>query len=331
MKVYYGTNFWGHPKEAEELEKLSLNKEFTWDSLSGFIPAVYVGEQGIVVDICIRVSNTEVKDFYEKWKPKLHGQISEEERRQAELENPLNIDFSLNISVNGEKLENDFGCGTCYSSVIAKEYITAHPGEEEQLMTEYSCDQNFAWYFKRHMCKWGVRPKKLENLEIEFVSSNKEFSCAPIEFGMESVGRSYELTHPLGGKIYELHVHDMKQGEIDQELFKRLDKKEEKVQHPTHYISLFYSLTPELLADKFQMQNADYGEKPRRIQENLDGTVTVIGYIDSSSSVFLAGKQKDKEKRIAVSPLYFEPVKDVKWRPVFLEKEREDMTLYIAF
>lgn len=240
MKVYYGTNFWGSPKEAEELEKISLNKEFIWDSLSGFVPAIYVGEQGIAVDICIRVSNAEVKDFYEKWRPKLHDQISEEERRQAQLENPLNIDFSLNIFVNGEKLENDFGCGTCYSSVIAKEYTTAHPGKEEQLMTEYSCDQNYAWYFKRHMCKWGVRSKKLETLEIEFISSNKEL-CS-------------------------------------------------------------------------QQQNADYGEKPRRMQENSDGTVTVIGYIDGPTSVFLAGKQKDKEERIA-----------------FPEKEREDMTLYIAF
>lgn len=331
MKVYYGTNFWGCPKEAEELEKIPLNKEFSWDSLSGFIPAVYVGEQGIAVDICVRVSNVEVKAFYEKWKPKLHDQISEEEERQVRSENPLNIDFSLKISVNGEKFENDFGCGTCYSSVIAKEYTTAHPGKEEELMTEYSCDQNFAWYFKRHMCKWEVRPKELKTLEIEFISSNKEFFCAPIEFGMESVGSSYELKHPLGGKIYKLYVHDMEQGEIDQELFKRLNKKEEKVQHPMHYVALIYSLSPELSAARFQLQNADYGDKPRKIQENSDGTVTVIGYIDGATSVFLAGKQKDEEKRTAVSSLYFEPVKGAKWRPVFLEKEREDMTLYIAF
>lgn len=52
MEVYYTTDetIWGHSKQAEQLTKVSINRTVLWENQEIFIPAVYVGLSGAVLE-----------------------------------------------------------------------------------------------------------------------------------------------------------------------------------------------------------------------------------------------------------------------------------------
>lgn len=179
MEVYYGTNFWDKIEQEEPLKEIKLNREFNWGEISGFIPAIYTGEKGIAIDFCIRIPNENIQSFWDKRGPRCKNKLSEKELMK---EHPLIIDFDLEVSVNGRKLDNDFGCGMCYSKIIMGE--NNDDSLERQLMKEYSCEDSTGWYFKRHMCKWSEKPAVLEKLHIHFWEENKKYPGIEITIGL---------------------------------------------------------------------------------------------------------------------------------------------------
>lgn len=342
MKVYYGTNFWGSSRAAERkaakevgetakkyelLEKVTLNQEFIWGDISGFIPAIYVGSEGMAVDLCIRVSNEAYQTFYDKWKPRLENGLSKTEREQIEAENPMNINFALGASVNGEKLQNDFGCGTCYSKIAIDEYRKG--GVEEQLIREYECDESSSWCFKRQMWKWKEQPEQIHNLELEFIAEQKAYPGTQIEVDLESKGKKYDILHPLNDKHYELQISNIVQQEISKEVLEGL-KERHDWEYPNQYLIISYAMEPDISQNNFHLKDATEGDSPRNMCAHENGAVSVIvGNVDGPTSIFIAGKRKDKQEMIAVSAMHFEPVAHVSLNAVFMEKEREDMRLRI--
>lgn len=340
MNVYYGTNFWGSRSAAREvgkeekalqeqelLEKVALNQEFCWGDMSGFIPAIYVGDTGIAIDLCIRVSNDVFQAFYDKWLPKLEGGLSRAQEQQVTAENPMNIDFGLEISVNGEKLENDFGCSTGYSKITEAEY--QEDGIEEQLVQEYQCDDASSWCFKRHMCKWQGRPEKISNIELNFIAGQKDYIGAQVAIDLDSEGKKYEICHPFNHNRYELCVNKLVQQEISREVLDTLKRGRHDWEYPSQYLIISYTVEPEISQEQFRLQDVTGGDSPRNMQAHENGAVSVLVGADGPTSIFIAGKRKDKQEMIAVSSMYFEPVTHVSLSAIFMEKEREDMQLRI--
>ncbi len=368
MKVYYGTNFWGHPKEGQApMEELPIRQEFTWGELSGFIPAIYVSEEGLAIDFCIRIPNEKVQAFLDKWGDKLTGDISDEEQEQISRENPLDIAFNVKLYLNGQELENAFGCGASYSKVIAREYERRYQktfpknSKEQQLMQEYGCEDSLSWCFKRHMCKWEHRPEVLDCLEIEFIAGRKEYFGEALEIGVEDVNQTYEIQSPVDGNTYQLHICEVEQKELNPEIFNmhgdlrgrrkhakenNLEKFAERIaeqgtiEYPCHYLALScemlaaasFGVGESLSYEQFRLKDSSKGNKARRLRQYQASEVNVIvGAVDGPTSVFIAGRKKDMEKQLAVSSMYFDPIDRVSWVPVFLEKEREDMRLEVFF
>ena len=86
MKIYHSGNFWGHHKKYERaLHPVVQNREFVWEDVSGFIPAVYTGADGLVMDLCVRIDRQKVEAFVEKWQEMTkNGSLTEEEQEQQE-------------------------------------------------------------------------------------------------------------------------------------------------------------------------------------------------------------------------------------------------------
>lgn len=326
MQVFYGTNFWGHPKDKVPLEKIEVNTEYVWDTVSGFIPAMYVGKEGIVIDFCTRISNEAVQVFYDKWKPRLGDHLSEEEQQQLMAENPLNFDFTVKVAVNGKLLENDFACGSSYSKVIAKDHKTGPA--ELKLVQEYGCDEEFAWYFKRHQCKWEEMPERIESLDITFIAENKEVMGEAFEVSVEDTKKQSAVVHPVTGKSYTLNVCGITHQEIPQEVFDGMRKRKDG-EWPRHYLMLSYCMEPTLTPDSFRLKSVGNGDSLQTAHQKGASVVSVIGSVDGPTSVFIAGKTSRTGEMIAMSEVRTEPVKSACFKPVFMEKEREDMELHI--
>lgn len=327
MQVYYGTNFWGNPDGEKPLKKIEVNKEYVWDTISGFIPAVYIGDEGICIDLCTRISNDEVQIFYDKWKPRLGTDLTEEEYEQADAENPLQVDFHIKVAVNGVHLENDFSCGSSYSKVIEQE--RKNNSVEAQLMQEYGCDDNYAWYFKRHQCKWDGMPAKLESVDITFIAQNRDVKGTPIEIGLGEKDKQYMVIHPVTQENYTIKVCGITQQEVPEEVFDEMTRRKKEMEFPRHYLMVSYVTEPNLPENEFRLVSAKKGDSPKNTCSDASSVGIIIGHTDGPTSVFIAGKKSRLEERIAASAMYFEPVTKARFQPVFSQKERADMELHM--
>lgn len=339
MKVYYNDNFSGHPKYARPLQEIKLNKEFVWEDISGFIPAAYVGKEGMVVDFCIRVSNEAVQQFLDKWEQMLERHPDKEELEQMMEENPLTMDFNVKIIVNGKELENNSGCGTSYSKIVLEKYHSKkrhRPTEEEKVAQEYGCDDNASWYFLRHQCRWNKKPERLENLEIDFIAERKPYVAKKIELDLKCEEAVYEVTHPLTGEKYKLKIHETKQNALNPNIWKSIQERNPKMEYPTNYLTLSYELNPDLPEENFRLEDCSRGDAPRGRSEKKAAAVgiiagtDVIGGVEGPTCLFIAGKSKKTRKRTAMSGLYFEVPEKLWWKAVFMEKERADMRMSIT-
>ncbi len=353
MKVYYGTNFYGPSKDGEEMRKKEINREFKWGNLSGFLPAVYIGKEGMAADICIRVAEDRIREFYGIWQHRMEEGMSRAEYEQALEENPLNIDFELCAWVNGEKLQSSFSCGTSYSVIFMEE--SGGCAAARELMLEYGCKEEYGWCIRRHMFAWEKEPERLNCIDLEFIGLNKDYRDMPIEIGAGDAGRKYAVTNPLSQKQYEVWIKGTEWKEIPLDFLKASEN--QKISCiPNHYLLLTYSVEPDLHQEKFRLQDiSDGGAGSSQDADGMENAI--IGGAYGPTAIFLAGRKKVTEDRLAVSVLYAcqagdcrsglmpggsaagdsipakasepEPVRRIKWVPVFSEKERQDMRLHI--
>lgn len=327
MKVYYGKNFWGSSEQGTEMKEIRLNKDFVWEDISGFIPSLYICREGVALDICIRIPNEPVKRFWDNWHQKLGQGLSEEEQEKLSRENPLDIDFEIQVYINGEKLQNDFGCGACYTKAFGEQM---EGSLEEQLFLSYGCDENASWVFKRHMCKWSAYQEKIKTIEIHFKAYDKPYPCEAIEIGLEDVGKEFEIVHPISKEHYTLYVKQAEQQELTEDMLAFHKSRHANLKYPTHYLTVSYYINPKLPEEAFLLESAGKGDKPCRQSSNKAVDIHVIGGTDGPTSLFIAGKRDRAQGRIAITALHFEPIESEPWRPVFMIKEREDLRLILS-
>ena len=89
MEVYFGTNFWDDRKAGAPLAKIPVHGAaegdmLAWENKKVRIPAVYVGQEGAVLDLCICVPLPDISEYMEKWKDREYQDLSDEELEQAE-------------------------------------------------------------------------------------------------------------------------------------------------------------------------------------------------------------------------------------------------------
>ena len=71
MEVYFGTNFWDDRKTGAPLDKIPVHGAaegdmLAWGNKKVRIPAVYVGREGAVLDLCICVPLSDISEYMER-------------------------------------------------------------------------------------------------------------------------------------------------------------------------------------------------------------------------------------------------------------------------
>ena len=54
-----------------------------WGNKNLYIPAIYVGQEGVVLDLCMRVPLSDISAFMDKWKDRDYENMSDEEVEHA--------------------------------------------------------------------------------------------------------------------------------------------------------------------------------------------------------------------------------------------------------
>ena len=86
MEVYYDKNYWYHKKEGTPLKKMTVQADTGKTSAAGkllpaekslsdrdalvalgkadlFVPAIYVGEEGVALDLCMMADRTDIQTY----------------------------------------------------------------------------------------------------------------------------------------------------------------------------------------------------------------------------------------------------------------------------
>lgn len=332
MKVYFSGNFFNHNANEKPLEEIPVKKEFTWEETKGLLPALYIGKEGIVIDVCIRIPVEKVHSFLEKWNiEKRVSELSDEDLELMIRENPFNLNYNMDVVIDGEGLLFDGACGLAWHPLkIEEEQVTE---EAKELMEYYGCDQNSGWYFDRRVYRFSNQiPEKIDYVELMFWIQKTPYSGEHFitEDGCEE--KTLELINPVTGQVFNLTVHGCEPDEMKGFMSSR----QQQMEFPTWYHALSYSLSPELPQEDFRIQDCCKSDQPRELsgckdeKENTVSSIAIIGGAEGPTAIYIAGKDaKESRKHTTCSSLSFVNSSQVEWRPIFYVKDREDMKLTI--
>lgn len=312
-------------------EELPVKKSFLWGDARWHIPAVYLFPEGIVVDFLLQADGTKVRAFLEQ--VEACNDIVIDSTRQAELDrqNPLDVDFTADITLNGEALSCAEGSGIFW---LPPDCI-AQGDQPDPLaaaaLAHYELDPDCGWAIHRCCYRWAARPKTLQAMSVRMVRDRQSFFTSP--FPTPAQGESVLLRHPLTRQEFTLTVQNVEQGELAQDAFA-----DPSLLFPTHYMQMIYTLTPDIHGAWFSVQDSAESDHPRPKQtpSNAAGpaatscaaVIGVIGGADGPAAFTVAGRDGGKS-RSACSSLRFSPPEKVLWHGIFREKTAEDITVRI--
>ncbi len=275
-------------------------------------------------NICMRVEPAAIRDFLKKWdltpKNETERQFTQEQQMQLDLDNPLHMDFHSLLHLNGKELNSTHGYGTSYNPCVGPEHVVED--EAKRAVEHYGLDLNYAWVILRSSYPWATKQKP----EI------RQLSVTMIPDKVSIPGPHFQIRRPsetvafcYGGQEYTLTVQEYEAQVMD---WSRMP--ETGLEHPSHYVAMSYTITPELPDGVMDIVDCDDGDRPRQAPTAPDQpaaascamVVGIIGGADGPTAI-LYHHQKQGKLHAACSSLHFEPVEQVEWRIVFHEQKIE--------
>ncbi len=107
MNVYYrkSGNTWKEDRRKSPLSCIPVNRTFLWGSHEIRIPALYIGREGVVIDICSRLPIEEILRFQRKWPRERRLSLkNQEDFEQIDADNPGSRDFLADLCLDGQPL-----------------------------------------------------------------------------------------------------------------------------------------------------------------------------------------------------------------------------------
>ena len=327
--VYFDSGFGGYHRGHDKPgKKIPVNKTFPWGGKSWRVPAVYVCGKGIVVDLCMEIAPEEIRAYAETWRPWIEGEkeFTPEEEERREAENPMAVDCSPRLTVNGRELRQRSGYGLVWVPASGcPEGMEADLRDPEslRLVERYGLDPERGWSFWRDSFPWTTKTKP----EVKTLSLFLEAGLVSVpgpRFTVSGPGDRVPFTHPVTGESHTLLVTEYEAQEIDTSRFPDSGQWE----YPARCTAMFYVAEPELPRESLTVRDCGQGDRPRRRSDQAGAAstrgVSVTGGADGPVAVMLTGRKRG-QPRTSCSSLYFEPPEQIEWRMVFHQKLVEDI------
>ena len=296
----------GRDKPGTELR---LDRRFTWAGHEWCVPAVYSCAKGLVMDVGMSAPVEDVLAFMARWAPqgKAHySDFSKADRMRIEYEHPLSLDFSASVTVNGRVLDSEGASGWVWAPIEGWENR-----EAQRAVEHYGLDPGRCWQFMRIRFPWKRR-MEIKSLDAVFTPERVD---VPGEcFTVSRAGEEVQLVSPVDGEQYTLTV-------CEYSAARTKFRDDSEWEFPEQYVTLEYTLTPELDRDDFQLTDVSEGDRPRLRRSSAGFGPT------ASASALIAVISGGDGRHAAGSSLYFEAPQQIEWLPVFREYPCEALEL----
>lgn len=319
-EVFFDSGFWGRHGAGRAGREVPCGKRFSWAGRDWYVPAFYVCSKGLVLDLCGRVDTDEYAAFLEKWgfdaKSGEEPQFTDAQREEVERENPLDLDFTAGITLNGALLHREHGYGEGWSPLFQERC-----GDAESFMRHYGLDRESSWMLRRFAFAWKTkRAPKIKTLSLTLTADSVRIPAA--RFRAEKAGDTVLLSH--NGTDYLLTVRELEAQTFDPSAFPA-DRF-----YPTHCTSMIYTLSPEPPRGFLSIEDCAKSDQPMKFVSDepavpaaVDDTcIGIIGGADGPTAVFVTvDRPQERNAHAACSALRFEAVapREIEWRAVFRE------------
>lgn len=325
MDVYWGKNFWYDGTEGAPLNKIPVYETaagapLAWGNKNLYIPAIYVGQEGVVLDLCMRVPLSDISAFMDKWKDRDYENMSDEEVEQAESESPYSVDFNIVLALDGVRVKTTFGCSTVWNPLM----MGTEP-EAEALMDAYECSREYGWVFRRNCFDWeGSAVLSPEKLECVLVPEKRPVTAAHFVTDVsdgKGQERKVQLIHPLSGDTYTLTVRSCEAGQYEGDW----GDIGEDLEYPSFYQAITYTVEPDISAEDLTVQDCAKGDQPRRKGAgSKEAGSSVLASSVALVPMYAVEDGEEPKVRCACSSLWFGPVDRAEWGAVFHIKKEKD-------
>ena len=296
----------GRDKPGTELR---LDRRFTWAGREWCVPAVYSCAKGLVMDVAMSAPVEDVLAFMARWAPQgkaRYSDFSKADRMRIEYEHPLSLDFSASVTVNGRVLDSEGASGWGWAPIEGWENR-----EAQRAVEHYGLDPGRCWQFSRIRFPWKRR-MEIKSLDAVFTPERVD---VPGEcFTVSRAGEEVQLVSPVDGEQYTLTV-------CEYSAARTKFRDDSEWEFPEQYVTLEYTLTPELDRDDFQLTDVSEGDRPRLRRSSAGFGPT------ASAPAIIAVISGGDGRHAAGSSLYFEAPQQIEWLPVFREYPCEALEL----
>ncbi|MDO5349485.1 MAG: hypothetical protein Q4E86_06045 [Lachnospiraceae bacterium] len=333
MKVYFDQNFWGskrvaelEPDQGECGEERRLGKSFWYGGYEWKIPSIYQFRKGFVLDFCRRIPSDTLSAFMEKWQDyeEKEEQLTDSQRRQMELENPMNFDVRFEVEADGYPAPMSSGCGTGYDPKKQKREKKEHQNQavlvlpeglseesmeiEDELLQAYDLNPEDGWWFERCSFFWpeGREGEGFSQLRLTITAGRVQLPCDAIvsaevncrEFSVPFEHPETHETHQIRILECKEHREELKEGENRPKL-----RFLQEYRFPEYLCILSYQVEPPLPeGEVLILQDCLSSDSPIQIAKEHSRkkgacAISMIGGSDGPTAIFFAGNVKGKEGR----------------------------------
>lgn len=294
--VGFGSGFSDWCEKNKAGQELSLRRSFHWNKETWTIPAVYLCEDGIVVDSYLEVSGDLMARFNEKWGSRDPGKLSIEEQMRRTLDDPLSIDAKGTLFVNGKVAP------LRKNTTIRWDPALENTWNARKAMDHYGLDRDKGYLFRRECFLRRGKNPPIRNIELHLEAA--PVSVPGQRFIAPRSGESMSFVHPITGQVHTLTVIAQNREALDPNFLSN---------HPCCYTRLTFSLEPHISRELFTIVDCDPGDPFQ-------------GSTDVATAAFLTGKIPSAG-HFAVSSLRYAPADTITWRMIFRQKLRQDVTI----
>lgn len=299
-EVCFSGTFWGHDPSEQPGTEVEWNTEFDWAGKHWRIPAGYLCEEGLVLDLCFSVTPEEMHTFMEQYEP-----------NQLE-ESPFQLSFTPELLGAGIELHPDASCSIAWTPLLPEEERDLSP-EAALVVAHYGLDEKLCWMIHRFSFPWanGAPVQTLDELSLRLKANHVQ---RPGEcFECHQPGGTLVVQHPITRTLHTITLLDCQPTQAN------LPSIEEGMEFPSNCYLLTCQMTPEPEMGGWYLQAVSENDEPKFHPSTGTGTPSCIGIIGGADGpttfCFARVKQTSRIKnRIFPSSLHFALPERMMWR-----------------
>lgn len=311
MEVYFG-NFWADVGNGSSCQKILLEKNVNWHGYGWRIPAMYLCEEGVMVDICRIIPMDRVRLFYNRWSGVNGDSLSEEQVECLMEESPLEVNATFTLEA-GRTLESGGWSSVVWQNIRPE---LSDPVTEE-LMREYRCEKENAWQFIRLLSKWKKERARPQEVQLIFRSLPDRFRVPEHFVTGDKLLPQMEFRNPWSGSNHVLKVMECKGERLKD------SGQDEAFKYPSRCRIIRYTVSPPLVGASLLVRDVKEGDRAISLKEGKHSSAIAVTFNEND--------KLHKEWKTACSSVYFREQEETEWRMELHGVREPELTVTIPF